>query len=78
MSKQSHDKNCVVFLAERLDRWNLRSDKIPDSKAKSFLTSNCSRRKTQTPCQTNQEEAGSWLNLDEKETVFQVKVGPHG
>lgn len=78
MSKQSRDKNCVVVLAEGLDRWNLRSNKIPNSKAKSFLTSNCSRGKSQTPCQTNEEKAESWLNLDEKEFLFQVKVGPHG
>ena len=42
--------------------------------------SNCSRGKSQKllPCQTNQEDAESWLNLGEKETVFQVKVGPNG
>ena len=78
MSKQSHDMNCNVWLAEGLDRWNLRSDKISNRKAKSFLSSNRSRGKSQTPCQTNLEEAESWLNLDEKETVFQVKVGPNG
>ena len=64
MSKQSHNKNYVVLLAERLDRWNLRSDKIPNRKPSlfQFRTVQEVTFESQNPCQSNQGEPSSrWI-----------------